>query len=83
MLTAAAGPDVILLDRAIRPQGVSAFSELVSAASAVAPTLVFGVLGAQEADVCLRAGATGVLAPGCLATATALLARDRGGPRIA
>ncbi|MFJ8463744.1 LuxR C-terminal-related transcriptional regulator [Streptomyces swartbergensis] len=63
LLTADAGPDVILLDRAIRPQGISEFSELVSAASAVARTLVFGALDAQEADVCLRAGATGVLAP--------------------
>lgn len=37
-------------------------AEAVAAASAIAPTIVLGVADAPEADGCLRAGATGVLA---------------------
>ncbi|MEV2215387.1 response regulator transcription factor [Streptomyces sp. NPDC050997] len=67
LLAAGAEPDVILLDRAIQDQGISAFTGVVSAASAVARTIVFGVPDAQESDACLRAGATGVLASGITA----------------
>jgi DNA-binding NarL/FixJ family response regulator len=62
LLKADTGPDMVLLDRAVQTQGIFEFTEIVTAASATARAIVFGVPNAQEADVCLRAGATGVLA---------------------
>jgi DNA-binding NarL/FixJ family response regulator len=42
--------------------GVVGYAGAVAAASVLARTVVLGVADAQEADACLRAGATGVLA---------------------
>jgi DNA-binding NarL/FixJ family response regulator len=64
-------PDAILLlrtadgrrDRGEGPGGSPiGGAEAVAAASAIAPTVVLGVADAPEAESCLRAGATGVLA---------------------
>ncbi|MFJ4840165.1 LuxR C-terminal-related transcriptional regulator [Streptomyces sp. NPDC088746] len=68
LLGAGTEPDVILLDRTLQGRDISAFTDVVGAASAVAPTIVFGVPNAQESDACLRAGATGVLAADITAT---------------
>ncbi|MFI8090795.1 LuxR C-terminal-related transcriptional regulator [Streptomyces sp. NPDC086080] len=54
--------DVVLLTRTVPSPDVPALAESVAAASATARTVVLGVVDAQEADACLRAGATGVLA---------------------
>ncbi|MGW5641167.1 LuxR C-terminal-related transcriptional regulator [Streptomyces sp. NPDC003832] len=61
-LRAGAEPDVLLFDRGVQGWPVTEFAEAVLAASTTARTIVFGIADAQEADACLRAGATGVLA---------------------
>ncbi|MFD5627022.1 LuxR C-terminal-related transcriptional regulator [Streptomyces sp. NPDC127072] len=67
-LKADIAPALVLLDRAIREGDVLEFAKTVSVASAAALTVVFGVRDAQEAEACLRAGATGVLAADITAT---------------
>ncbi|MDQ0789344.1 DNA-binding NarL/FixJ family response regulator [Streptomyces sp. B3I7] len=70
LLGAGVRPDVVLLTRTVRDRGrdgdpsggVIRFAESVATASALARTIVLGVADAPEADTCLRAGATGVLA---------------------
>lgn len=62
LLHAGTRPDVILLTRTARSRSITECAETVASASATARTIVFGVVDAQEADTCLRAGATGVLA---------------------
>ncbi|GHB03000.1 DNA-binding response regulator [Streptomyces tendae] len=61
-LTAPARPDLVLLDRTLRGGNIAQFAEAVRIASKPARTIVFGIADAREADACLRAGATGVLA---------------------
>jgi DNA-binding NarL/FixJ family response regulator len=61
-LRARTHPDVVLLDRTLQNGTITEFAETVCVASAAARTIVFGIADAREADACLRAGATGVLA---------------------
>ncbi|MGA5507001.1 LuxR C-terminal-related transcriptional regulator [Streptomyces umbrinus] len=62
LLKAETGADVILLDRSIQTEEMCEFTDLVTVSSVTARTIVFGVPNAQEAEACLRAGATGLLA---------------------
>jgi DNA-binding NarL/FixJ family response regulator len=57
-----AHPDLVLLDRGLLSGGIAPFAKTVAVASGAARTIVFGIADAEEADACLRAGATGVLA---------------------
>ena len=59
-LPAGVRPDAVLLDRTGR--SITDVAQTVSAVSATARTIVFGVADVAESDACLRAGATGVLA---------------------
>ncbi|GGW95860.1 DNA-binding response regulator [Streptomyces malachitofuscus] len=61
------GPHAVLLDRSVRLDGALDLPDVVTVAAAAARTLVLGVSDIREADACLRAGATGVLAPGVTA----------------